>query len=346
MSDGIKPTRIEREGYPLPDEVSIDGSYTGDDVDWDSSPGMLGFDQWKQPVRAATTAAITIATALNNGDTIDGVTLATGDRVLVKDQGTHSQNGIYIVGATPARADDFDEDAEVLGAVVYVIAGGQTGTVWTCTNTTATVVDTDAIDWAQLSGGASGANDTSLVTVSAAGATETIDVSVARTYDVTLTADCTLTLTGAVTAEAWFVTILLRQDGTGGWVVTWPGSVVWAGGSAPTLSTTPGDVDTVTLVTVDGGTVWLGYPVGVAGEPIATAHVADTTDAHDASAVSIADAGAYYTGTDVEAALQEIGAGGIGGGGGHYEVVVSGSAPPVAVSTPSDDDWVYAWVAN
>jgi hypothetical protein len=46
------------------------------------------------------------------------------------------------------------------------------------------------------------------------------------------------------------------------------------------------------------------------------AHIADTTDAHDASAVSIVDAGGYYTGTDVEAALQEIGAGGIGGGGG------------------------------
>lgn len=158
MSDGIKPTRIEREGYALPDEVSIDGDYTGDDVDWDSSPGMLGFDQWKQPVRAATTAAITIATALNNGDTLDGVTLATGDRVLVKDQGASAeQNGIYIVGTTPARADDLDEDAEVLGAVVYVIDGtANAATIWTVTNDTATIVDTDDINWAQLSGGGGG----------------------------------------------------------------------------------------------------------------------------------------------------------------------------------------------
>lgn len=44
------------------------------------------------------------------------------------------------------------------------------------------------------------------------------------------------------------------------------------------------------------------------------AHLADTTDAHDASAISIADSGAYFTGTDVEAALQELGAGGVGGG--------------------------------
>lgn len=151
MSDGVKPTKIEAEGYALPDEVSIDGDYTGDDVDWDSSPGMLGFDQWKQPVRAATTASITIATALNNGDTLDGVTLATGDRVLVKDQGTASQNGIYVAGTTPARAPDMDDDLEVLGAGVYVIAGtANVGTLWTVTNTAATVVGTDAINWAQF----------------------------------------------------------------------------------------------------------------------------------------------------------------------------------------------------
>jgi hypothetical protein len=148
---GVKPTRIDREGFPLPDEVSIDGDYTGDDVDWDAAPGMGGQDQWKQPVRAATTANVTISTALNNADTLDGVTLATGDRVLVKDQSTASQNGIYIVGATPARAADMDDDVEVLGAVVYVVAGTvNSGTVWTVTNTAATVVDTDAITWAAL----------------------------------------------------------------------------------------------------------------------------------------------------------------------------------------------------
>lgn len=45
-------------------------------------------------------------------------------------------------------------------------------------------------------------------------------------------------------------------------------------------------------------------------------HTSDTVDAHDASAVSLLDAGNYYSGTTVEDALQEIGAGGIGGGGG------------------------------
>lgn len=152
--------------------------------------------------------------------------------------------------------------------------------------------------------------DVELVSVAATGATETVDVSVARTYDLTLTADCTLTLSGAVTAEAWYLTLLLRQDGTGGRLVTWPGSVVWASGSAPTLSTVAGDVDVVSLVTVDGGTTWLG----TSADSSVSSHLTDTTDAHDASAISIADAGTYFTSTDVEGALQEIGAGGFGGG--------------------------------
>ena len=113
---------------------------------------------WKRWCRAATIANITIATALNNGDTLDGVTLATGDRVLVKDQSTGSQNGIYVVGVTPVRAFDMDQDAttavpasEVLGAIVYVVAGTVNGgTTWRNTNTTAPTLGSTALTFAQL----------------------------------------------------------------------------------------------------------------------------------------------------------------------------------------------------
>ena len=108
----------------------------------------------KQSVRAATTANITIATALNNGDTIDGVTLATGDRVLVKDQSTGSENGIYVVGATPARADDADTSADVTaGMFVFVTEGtanGDNGFILT-TNDTITL-GTTALSFTQFSG--------------------------------------------------------------------------------------------------------------------------------------------------------------------------------------------------
>ena len=77
----------------------------------------------KDSVKAATTANITIATALNNGDTLDGVTLSTNDRVLVKDQSSASENGIYIVGSSPARADDLAAGADAAGMFTFVEKG-------------------------------------------------------------------------------------------------------------------------------------------------------------------------------------------------------------------------------
>lgn len=112
-------------------------------------------DKWHQPVRVATTANVTISTALNAGDAIDGVTLAAGDRVLVKDQSTGSQNGIYVAGVTPVRAVDFDDDDEVMGSVVLVIAGtANAGKVFRVTNTTVPVVGTNSISFAETGAGA------------------------------------------------------------------------------------------------------------------------------------------------------------------------------------------------
>ena len=72
---------------------------------------------------AATTGNITISTALNNGDTIDGVTLSTNDRVLVKDQSTASQNGIYKVGSSPSRVDDLAAGANAAGMFTFIEQG-------------------------------------------------------------------------------------------------------------------------------------------------------------------------------------------------------------------------------
>lgn len=113
---------------------------------------------WKQPCRVATTANITISTALNAGDVIDGVTLAAGDRVLVKSQSTGSQNGVYLAGVTPTRDFDMDQDGttsvpveEVMGAVIYIIAGTVNGgKTFRCTNTTAPTLGTTALVFTEL----------------------------------------------------------------------------------------------------------------------------------------------------------------------------------------------------
>jgi len=80
---------------------------------------------WKQPARVATTANGTLATDFEDGDTVDGVVLATGDRILLKDQTAGAENGVYTVNASgaPTRATDFDAPSEVNGAALLVLEG-------------------------------------------------------------------------------------------------------------------------------------------------------------------------------------------------------------------------------
>jgi hypothetical protein len=82
---------------------------------------------FKSPVRVrlATTAAITLASQLESGDTIDGTVLATSDLVLVKNQTTASENGVYVVAASgpPTRYTGADTFAELNSFIAYVTAG-------------------------------------------------------------------------------------------------------------------------------------------------------------------------------------------------------------------------------
>lgn len=109
---------------------------------------------YKESVRVATTGPVTIATALNSGDVIDGVTLANGERVLVKDQSTASQNGIYIVDATPFRAPDADTSAEVTGGMTTWVNEGTVNadTAWTLATNDPIVLNTTNLTFVQTSG--------------------------------------------------------------------------------------------------------------------------------------------------------------------------------------------------
>jgi len=110
----------------------------------------------KDSVVAASTGNGTLASAFANSSTLDGVTLATNDRILLKDQSTGAENGIYTVNSSgaPTRATDFDADSEVTsGAFTFVTEGtanGDSGFVLT-TNDDITV-GTTAMTFAQFSG--------------------------------------------------------------------------------------------------------------------------------------------------------------------------------------------------
>lgn len=121
--------------------------------------GLVQGLSWKKAVRAATTANGTLATAYENGDAIDGVTLATGDRILIKDQTTGGENGIYTVNASgaPTRATDADTGAELVNATVYVSDGTTLAdTQWTQTANAPITIGSTSLAFAQLSAGGGG----------------------------------------------------------------------------------------------------------------------------------------------------------------------------------------------
>lgn len=96
--------------------------------------------------------------------------------------------------------------------------------------------------------------------IAATSVTTDIDVSLGNVVDMTLDNSPTLTFSNpAPTGTGGSFTLMLRQDASGSRTVTWPASVRWAGGTAPTLTTTASRVDIITFVTMDEGTKWYGF---------------------------------------------------------------------------------------
>lgn len=94
----------------------------------------------------------------------------------------------------------------------------------------------------------------------------------AASYTISLTAAngviLTLTGNGAIVFPSGLATnriisflLVLKQDATGGRTRTWPASITWVGGSAPTLTTTGGKADWFIFTTIDGGNTWVGSVV-------------------------------------------------------------------------------------
>jgi hypothetical protein len=105
----------------------------------------------KQSVRAATTANIT----LSGTQTIDGVSVIAGDRVLVKDQSTGSQNGIYVVAAGSwSRATDAGTSTEVTAGMFTFVTEGtlNADSGWVLTTNDTITLGTTALAFAQFSG--------------------------------------------------------------------------------------------------------------------------------------------------------------------------------------------------
>ena len=124
-------------GFSDEDRLAVEFSRTGDKGDTGPAgatgpkgatgpegPAGSGLLDYKESARLATTENVSISTALNSGDVVDGATLANGDRVLVPNQTTKSQNGIYIVSGSPTRSTDADNTGELSGGTIVAVEQG------------------------------------------------------------------------------------------------------------------------------------------------------------------------------------------------------------------------------
>ena len=103
--------------------------------------------------RVASTTNVAISSGLENGDTLDGVTLVTGNRVLLKDQSTASQNGLYTVVASGAASRDteYDTISELAGQLILVSEGStHADDLFLCTADTSATLGSSTISYTQV----------------------------------------------------------------------------------------------------------------------------------------------------------------------------------------------------
>lgn len=153
--------------------------------------GMQNGTDWKDSVRAATTANIT----LSGTQTIDSVSVIAGDRVLVKDQSTPSQNGIYVVAAGAwARSSDAAAGKLTANAAVFVEEGtANADAQYRITTNNPITVGTTALTFAQFGAGSSYSQGAG---ISISGNTIAVDTaSVVRKYAATVGGSTSIAVT-------------------------------------------------------------------------------------------------------------------------------------------------------
>lgn len=167
LPDGIAITGAELEHYTTAQEleniktavvqiaadVGIDGTPASGSIK-DRLDTLEQERGAKLSARVATTAAIALASQCEAGDTIDGVVLVAGDRVLVKDQAAPAENGVYVVAASgaPSRATDFDASADVTeGAFLFVREGtANADTGWQLTTNAPITIGVTSLSFSQF----------------------------------------------------------------------------------------------------------------------------------------------------------------------------------------------------
>lgn len=260
--------------------------------------------QIKAAVRAATTANIT----LSGAQTIDGVSVIAGDRVLVKAQTLGQNNGLYVAASGAwTRSTDADTSAEVTpGLFAFVNEGTvNANTGWVLSTPAPITLGTTVLTFAQFSGAGQ--------ITAGAGLTKT-----GSTIDL-ISSDASLTVTAddaVVAATHSGSTHAATQAAAEATAVAADASHVAAGdphtgyqkesekGAGSGYASLDGSTK-VPIAQVPTGTTSSTVALGNAAAGLITTHEADTTSAHVAQGVAFTPTGTVAA-TDVQAAIAEV----------------------------------------
>ena len=181
-------------------------------------------------------------------DDTNGIDMQSGS-IAIKNSGAvsniklycESSNAHYVQLQSPAHAD---------------YAGNVTLTL---PSTTGKILGADANNVTTFLGGTAGKT----TAVSSSGGTATFNLQLGDSFTTTLTENTTFAFSNPPSGTGLGAFIIkVKQDGTGGRTLAFPGTVDWAGGSAPDVSTGANDVDIFVFVTVDAGTIYYGITAG------------------------------------------------------------------------------------
>ena len=220
----------------------------------------VGLRDFKDSVRVATTGSIT----LSGTQTIDGVSVVAADRVLVKDQSTASQNGIYIAAAGSwSRSEDADntpDTGEVTsGMYVYVSEGSVNAqSAWVLATVDPIILDTTSLNFVQFSGAGQLSAGAGLVKIG-----NTIDVVAAAGGAITVNPDSIQVNVDDSTIAISSNNLIVKDAGiTESKLASSVAGAGLVGGAGTALSVNLGDgleiVSDAVKVKLDGSTLTLG----------------------------------------------------------------------------------------